>query len=142
MWCGFPLLCPLSAPPQYTGSTLIWRKTAFMVPIVMVIFWLATLINAMGIRTASWLSIIGAIVGTILPMLFLMILGFLWAAHGDPLAIALGWQQYLPQQGTLSDASFFVVILFSLIGIEMSAVHAGDVKHPEKTFPKPWSSHH
>jgi glutamate:GABA antiporter len=54
-------------------------------------------------------------------------------ARGSPSQLASGW---LPHFSELSNWAFLTQIVISLIGIELSAVHAGDIKEPAKTIPK------
>src|SRR3989338_8443027 len=41
----------------------------FMLTTVVIVFWGATIINLFGMRISSWVSTIGALVGTLIPML-------------------------------------------------------------------------
>src|SRR5262249_7643923 len=42
----------------------------------------------------------------------------------------------LPDLNNLNNLGFLTAVLFGLVGMEMSAVHAGDVKNPKKDYPK------
>jgi amino acid transporter len=112
------------------------NNKVFMLPVVLGTFLIATVLNSLGMKTSSWVSIIGAIFGTIIPMLFIIGLGIVWVWHGHPLAIKPSVGSLLPDLNHFNNIAFIVVILFSLMGIEMSAVHAGDVKNPTRDFPR------
>ncbi|HCA89874.1 MAG TPA: amino acid permease, partial [Legionellales bacterium] len=43
---------------------------------------------------------------------------------------------FLPNVHELGNLSLFTAVLFGLIGVEMSAVHADDVKNPQHDYPK------
>lgn len=103
---------------------------------VSILYWGATFINLFGMRISSMMSTVGALIGTLIPMSFLMGLGYLWynrgmTAHID-MHISTLWPNF-PDQATLP---YFAEIVFGLMGIEMSAMHADDVEKPESTFPK------
>lgn len=121
----------------YLFNPALATSKAFLVPVVLSCFMLATIANALGMRTSSRVSIMGALVGTIIPMAVIIVLGVVWFAKGNASAINLsGSANWFPKMGSLNDLGFFVVIMFSLFGIEMSAIHAGDVKKPRRDFPR------
>lgn len=99
------------------------------------LFWIFTLLNCYGMKISSIVSIIGASVGTVVPMFVIIILGFVWWLQGRPMAIDSSGS-WLPNFSSLSNLSLFAVVLFGLIGIEMSAVHAEEVKNPQRDYPK------
>ena len=53
-----------------------------------------------------------------------------------PLALTPGLGHWLPHLSQMPNIAFLVIILFSLMGFEMSASHAEAVKNPERDFPK------
>lgn len=114
---------------------LVDNKT-YMLSTILIAFWIATLINCCGLKTSSLLSIIGALIGTIMPMLLIGILGMLWIAKGHPSQIQFSIRNIFPNMANLNNLAFLTNILFGLVGMEMSAVHAGDVKNPKRDYPR------
>lgn len=114
--------------------TLADNKTYLLVT-VLIMFWASTVVNFFGMKISSLVSTIGALVGTIIPMLFIIVLGVIWLVSGKPLAISFDHQNLLPQFDHAKNIAFFTGILFGLVGIEMSAMHAGDVKNPKRDYP-------
>ncbi len=114
---------------------LATNKT-FLLTTIIGLFWLATLVNWFGIRISSFVSIFGAIVGTLIPMFFIMILGTIWLIKGNPAQIQMNWHSFFPDLQSLNKLGFFATVLFGLVGMEMSAVHAGDVKNPQHDYPR------
>ncbi len=108
----------------------------FILPVTISLFALSTLSNCYGIKISSLVSTISAIGGTIIPMLAIIILGLLWIVNGHPLALNLPQQLSTNNLFNYNNLAYIVVIFFSLIGFEMSATHAGDVKNPQKDYPK------
>ncbi|MDP1615498.1 MAG: APC family permease [Methylococcales bacterium] len=100
------------------------------------LFWFVTVLNAFGMRLSSLISLLGALFGTILPMLLIIALGTLWLIQGRPLAIQFSTDTWLPNFSSLSNLALFPGILFGLLGMEMSAVHAEEVKCPQRDYPK------
>lgn len=100
------------------------------------LFWFATLVNCFGMRISGAISTLGALLGTLIPMGIIILLGSIWWHQGRPLAMTIGWQQVWPHFSNHQTLPFFVAILFGLVGLEMSAIHADDVAQPERAFPR------
>lgn len=120
----------------YLINPALMQNKLFMLTMIIGLFSIATLLNNRGIKTSSRISNISAILGTLVPMLAIILLGIAWLIMGDPIAIAPTTAHFIPTNLSTDNAAFLVVIFFSLMGIEMSAVHAGDVKNPEHNYPK------
>lgn len=102
----------------------------------LVLFWLITGISCMGIRAVSWVSSFCAILGTLLPMIVMIGLALIWLLSGKPSATPLSWNGLLPNHGSLGNLAFFVNVLFSLMGLDVLGIHAGNVKNPQKNYSK------
>ncbi|HSX12315.1 MAG TPA: amino acid permease, partial [Rhabdochlamydiaceae bacterium] len=103
---------------------------------ILALFWAITLVNLKGMRVSGWVSTIGMILGTFLPGLFIIILGALWLVTKRPSHIEFNWNSFFPDMSSVNHWALFAGVMLSLAGIEMSAVHAKDVKNPRKDFPK------
>jgi glutamate:GABA antiporter len=97
------------------------------------IFLLATYINTRGMKIVSVFSFLGAILGKMLPMLLIVVLAAFWLITGHPVALQASSAGIHPESSGI--IGLFVVVLFSLMGIEMASSHAGAVKNPKKNFP-------
>lgn len=108
----------------------------YMLSVILITIWAATFINCFGIKTSSWFSAIGAILGAIVPMLLIAGLGLLWLYLGMPTQIHFTMKQAIPDFSSFGNLAFLTNILFGLMGMEMTAVHAGDVKNPQRDYPR------
>jgi amino acid transporter len=108
----------------------------FMLSVILSAFWIITFINCLGLKVSGVINVVGAIVGTIFPMTLIALLGLYWVYSGKPTEIHFTGMSLLPHQTHLSDLAFLTNILFGLMGIEMSAVHAGDVRNPRRNYPR------
>ncbi len=102
----------------------------------LLLFWGATFINLRGIKASSILSSIGAICGTFIPSVLLIALGVWWFSDAKPIEISFTWDAFIPNLKSVEQMALLAGIIISLLGIEMSAVHAADVKNPQKNYPK------
>lgn len=98
------------------------------------VFWATTLLHGFGMRVSSWLSSFGAVVGTLFPIAVLIGLAASWLLQGNVNHLQGGWDKMIPSFG--SSYGIFPIVLFTLIGIEMSAVHAQDARDPERNYPR------
>lgn len=108
----------------------------FMLSVILSAFWLTTFINCLGLKVSGMVSVVGAIVGTIFPMVLIAIMGFMWIYLGKPSHIHFHPSEFFPSHIHLSELAFITNILFGLMGMEMSAVHAGDVYNPHRDYPR------
>lgn len=108
----------------------------FMLTMILTIFWGTTILNFFSLRISSLISTIGALVGTLFPMLFIILLGMIWITKGNPSQTKLSVTELIPHFTHLNNFSFLLAILFGLVGIEVSATHADEVHQPEKAYPR------
>lgn len=93
------------------------------------LYWLITLANCFGLRVSTIISMVGAIIGTLLPILLLMFFSYDWFITARPMHL---------HEAAFDGSSLPLItnVLFGLMGIEMSCVHASEVKNPTKNYPK------
>jgi amino acid transporter len=112
------------------------ENAGFMTCVVLATFWGCTLLNFFGMRLSSNVSTFGSIIGTLGPMLLIILLAIAWLKQGNTPEINMSASNVLPKIKSISEIVFFSQIVYSLLGLEMSAVHALEVKNPKKDFPK------
>jgi glutamate:GABA antiporter len=120
----------------YLINPALANNKAFMLPMIIGMFSIATLVNAFGMKISGLISTLSALFGTIIPMVFIIGLGIAWLLQGKPLAITPTTHHFFPNVFHLHNLAFLVVVLFSLMGLEMSAVHAEEVKNPQRDYPR------
>ena len=120
----------------YLVAPELVNNKLYMLSVILISFWTLTGINCLGLKISAWLSIIGALIGTIFPMLFIASLGFIWLYHGKPSAVTYSLSSLFPNLADMQNLAFLTNVLFGLMGMEMSAVHAGDVDNPQRNYPR------
>jgi glutamate:GABA antiporter len=120
----------------YIFDPTLSNNTFYILGFVVVLFWATTLMNLLGMRTSGWISSFGVIFGTIIPGGLIIFLGILWYFMGNPLQIALTWENLIPNMSSPGEFVFFSGVLVSFCGLEMSAVHARNVENPQKNYPR------
>lgn len=130
------ILSFIAAAIAYIINPKLAQDKVFITTTILGVFWVATLINFLGMRISGFISMITALFGTILPVILITGLASLWIFKGLPSQITFSWKTITPDFGSLRDLVLFSGVLFSLAGVEMSAVHAKDVKNPQIAYPK------
>lgn len=120
---------------SYLISPTLNDNKIYLLGTTLSLFWLFTLLNCFGMRLSSLVSVIGASLGTLLPIVGIILLGAIWLLQGNPMPHDFS-NHILPDFQSLGNLPLFSVILFGLIGMEMSAVHAEDVRNPQHDYPR------
>ena len=87
-------------------------------------------------KISGWISSFGVIVGSFIPAAVIIFLGCVWYASGKPLQFDLSWDSFIPTMSSPEQWVIFTGVLFSLAGMEMSAIHARDVQNPQRNYPR------
>lgn len=134
--CWYPtVLSLLAATLAYIINPELASNRLYMLGVVFTTYWLITAITLRGMHVSGMLSTITAIIGTLIPMAFISVLGLIWVLKGNPISMEVSFKAFLPE---LKPASWVLLtgVLYSLVGMEMSAVHVQDVKDPQRNYPK------
>lgn len=133
----FPtMLAFIAGTIAYVIHPNLVENKGVMLGAVLAGFWLATLLNFFGMKFSSWISALGSIFGTLLPMAGIIVLAVFWLLKGNPSEIAFNTQTFFPDFTHMSNVMYLVAIVYGLVGLEMSAVHASEVKHPQRDYPR------
>lgn len=135
IWYPTALTILASMITYIVDPTLIHNKV-FMATLVFSLFWGVTILNLIGIRISSWISTLGAICGTFIPSALIISFGLIWYFHGKPLQISFTTADLIPNMSNFGELGLFAGVIVSLLGIEMSAVHANNVNNPQKNYPR------
>jgi glutamate:GABA antiporter len=130
------ILSFIAATIAYIFDPSLSNNIPFTLTIILICFWAATLANLLGMKISGWISSVSVVLGTFIPGGLIIALGLIWFFTGRPLEIALSWDSLIPNMGSVEQLVFFTGVLLSLCGMEMSAIHAKDVQHPQKNYPK------
>lgn len=129
------ILAFIAATFAYLFAPDLANHKFFLLASILSLFWLFTILNCFGMRVSSIVSTVGALIGTLLPMIGIIVLGVFWLIQGKPIQIQSS-ASWLPDFSSLGNLSLFSVVLFGLLGMEMSAVHAEEVKNPQRDYPR------
>jgi len=128
---------------SFTAATLAYAfnpqlasNSLFMVGVILTVYWGATFLNLRGLKTSGRMISLGALAGTLLPGILLIILAAAWLGMGKPSQIDLSLGSVVPDLSNFANIVLAAGVLLAFAGIEMSAVHAQEVKNPKKDYPR------
>lgn len=135
--CWYPTILSLvAATLAYIINPTLVDNVYYMLIVVFSVFWGATIVNCFGMRAAGIMSNFAALVGTLIPMVFIIILGIVWIMLGKPIQIHFTVSTFFPKITHINTLVLLTAMLYGLVGTEMSAVHAQEVKDPSHDYPK------
>ncbi len=120
----------------FTFNPELANNKMYYVITILILLWCATLFNLRGMKVSGWISTVAVIAGTIIPGLLIIIMGWDWLMSKQPIEINISWDGFFPNLTKISQLTFLTGVIFSMGGIEMSAVHAKEVINPKKTYPR------
>jgi glutamate:GABA antiporter len=129
------ILAFIAATIAYIFAPQLANDKFYLLGTIVALFWFFTLLNCFGMKVSSIVSTIGALIGTLLPMIGIIALGVLWLVQGHPIEVGYP-TTWWPDFSSLGNLSLFSAVLFGLLGMEMSAVHAEEVKNPQRDYPR------
>ena len=86
----------IAATIAYSIDLNLVNNKLYMLSVIIALFWTSTFINFLGMKASSLISMIAALVGTLLPMLFIIVLGCVWMGMGKPIQVDFTWQSFFP----------------------------------------------
>lgn len=108
----------------------------FSLGVVLVATWLLTVINFRGMKLSGLISSVGTIAGTLVPGVLLIALAVAWLSAGMTNQLPFVAADLVPPMGSLNQVVLAAGVLLAFAGMEMSAVHASEVKNPQRDYPK------
>lgn len=121
--------------PDQTWDQALSANKLFVLGIVLAIYWLATFIAFHGVGAFAKASKWGGIIGTIIPAIILIILGFAYLFSGQTPQIELSWDKVFPDFTNFDNIVLAASIFLFYAGMEMNAIHVKEVENPNRTYP-------
>ena len=133
----FPAVLAFAASAiAYVFNPGLAENKIFTVIIIWITLWIATFLNFKGMKFSAFLSSSGAILGTILPGILIIVLGINHYYSGYPPEIIFSVDKLIPDFDNMQQLMLLAAMMVAFLGMEMSAVHVNEVQNPNKNFPK------
>ncbi|KLV01606.1 amino acid transporter [Photobacterium aquae] len=121
--------------PDQTFDQALAANRFYSGIVVLVVYWLATFISLKGLKTASKISSLAGLIGTIIPGIILVTLAIIYIANGNPIHFDLSMKGFLPDFSNFNNLVLAASIFLFFAGMEINAVHVTEVENPSKGYP-------
>ena len=101
-----------------------------------ILYWFLTFLATKGVKAFANLAKYGVIIGSLIPLVVMIILAIVWVAQGHQPAIPITPKGLIPKWNGLGTLALAAGVFFSYTGIDMNAAHIKQLRNPEKEFPK------
>lgn len=108
----------------------------YIITCILVIFWTLTLLNLKGLHVSASINNICCAIGTMGPLLLIILLGAVWLFSGQPIQISINSSNIIPPLSESTSWASLIAIMASFLGMELSGVHINDIHNPQKNFPR------
>jgi len=129
-------LAATAAVIAYLFNPELAANKYYTLGVIIVVYWLALVINLRGMKISGKITSIGTMLGIIFPGIVLIVLGFAWVFSGQDLAIPITAQGFIPDLKNIDNYVLLTGMFLFFAGLEVSGVHAREVKDPTKDYPK------
>ncbi len=131
------ILSYVAASLAYAINPALSNSRIFIVTVILVVYWAATLLNLRGMRASSLISSVCLGAGVLLPTVLLVGLAVLYVSQGHPLQLNLSMtvDNWLPVNDARQSLVLFLSFIFGVVGIEVSASHAREVRNVQHNYP-------
>lgn len=111
------------------------QNQLFMTSTVLITFWGLTFLNTLGLKISIRITTMGTLIGTLLPALFIILLGILWLSSGNQPIEPFTWKGLYPVLD-ITNVIYLGAVILSFLGMELPAVHVKNIEEPKKSYPR------
>lgn len=117
------------------GGSALASNPVYTLCVVLAVYWGATYATTRGIKSATLISTLGGMFGSIIPAALLIILGIVYVAKGMPVGLESG-TSFFPDFTHPDTVVLAASIFLYFGGLEMQSVHVGHMTQPRRQFPR------
>ena len=118
----------------FIGKPELINNHYFITIIVLVAFWLITIISFYGLKVNKYLVDVGGILGSFIPAFVIIVLGFAAYFSTGKSATDFSLGSFIPHDNVLNSLSTLTIIMFAMAGIEIIPTFANSVKNVKKNL--------
>ena len=139
-WASFVIAWPsimgtITLQALYAADPSLSANAAFLFFVVVVITWLAAGMAVRGMKLTKGFAFYSVAIGTVIPALMLIFFAAMYLRQGHAPAMEISASALIPDFN-FQNIAFISGALLMFSGIEVAAIHAGDVNNPGRTMPR------
>jgi amino acid transporter len=116
------------------GDSKLGDNSTYVITATLVMLWIATAVNIVGVGTGKWLQNLGGI-GTYIPGIIIVLIG-VYGFFSQPAANSITVGDLTPQKTDYDSLNLWASISFAYAGLELSATMGGEVNDARRTLPR------
>ncbi len=132
-WPG--IMGTISLQAAYPIDPSLNNNPLYVIPVVILVTWAAAWMALRGLRVAKGFAWYSVVAGTVIPAVILVVFAIMYLAQGHAPATDMSMGSLVPKID-MTNIAFVSGALLMFSGIEISAIHAGDVENPGRTIPR------
>lgn len=120
----------------YVFDPVLAKSGLFVGIVIIAVYWIANHLALKGVETFSQVGSKGLVVGTLIPVLVLVVLAIAFVTSGGQSYIKGSEASFIPVWAGFASIVLIISNFLSYAGMEMNAVHVNEMHNPGKNFPK------
>ncbi len=134
---SYPVLFSFMAGTlAFAFSPSLADNKIFVFILTLIFCWSIIFINFFGTKISGRLVTWSVIVGTFLPLVFIIALAAFYIFEGQPLHVSFTWHGAFANLEGLSSIALLAGLYLMFTGAEFCALYANDVKNPARDYPR------
>ncbi len=105
--------------------------------VILIVYWALTFANLLGMKVSGMISTVCLICGVFVPSAMIFIFGAIYLMGGNAAQIDMSFTGHniIPEFTDIRSMVLLAGFILSFAGLEVSAVHANEVKNPQRNYP-------
>jgi putative glutamate/gamma-aminobutyrate antiporter len=136
VWYPTQLAFVAAAFAFMVGRPALSNSGLFTAVVILAVYWVATAVTLRGGNLFAKLSSWGGVFGTLVPGALLIALGAMWLGGGQTSQAPLGASHLIPPFTGIASIVLVVSNVLAYAGMEVNAVHAGQMRDPRRGYTK------
>ncbi len=126
----------IAAMIAYIFDPALASNNYYIAAVIIVLYWIVTLLNFKGLRSGAIISSVGFVVGVLIPFALILIFGIAYYMGSNPIQLPpFSWERAIPDFTSMGNLSLFAGFIFVYAGVEVSSVHANQVSNVRRNYP-------
>jgi glutamate:GABA antiporter len=145
LWMAFTIMFPScliygASALAFAGPNMQWDEALaankhYVVAVVLLLYWSATLIAIRGATAVARFAGWGGVIGTIFPAAVLILCGVVYYLSGRPMYVEIGWKDFFPDLTSVDNLVLAAGVFLCYAGIEMNSIHVTRIEAPSRNYP-------
>ncbi|MCB7129538.1 MAG: amino acid permease [Candidatus Brocadiales bacterium] len=137
LFAGVAILSFIAASLAYVYDPELAKNKVFLCAVILIVYWVLTFANLFGMKVSGLISTVCLICGVFVPSAMLFIFSAIYLIGGNVVQVNMAFteQNIIPDFTDIRSMALLAGFILGFAGLEVSAVHANEVKNPHRDYP-------